>query len=134
MQLIVPSFTAVGDEDEQNRWWEMARTQVAFYGSTPNYAFIFDDIGFEGTTARIREKQKARDIEGMAGEVSDDVLEHFVIRCGWDDLADRLVERYEGIANRVVLYFAYQAWRRDAISLGRFGEVASDVHERTKTG
>ena len=36
--------------------------QVAFYGSTPNYAFIFEQLGFDGTTDRIRERQRARDL------------------------------------------------------------------------
>ena len=45
---------------------------LSFYGSTPNYAFIWDEAGFEGTTARIREKQKAGDFAGMAAEITDD--------------------------------------------------------------
>src|SRR5947207_604168 len=37
VELAVPVFTAAGDtEEERERWWEMARVQVAFYGSTPN--------------------------------------------------------------------------------------------------
>jgi probable F420-dependent oxidoreductase len=128
LALIVPCFTAVGDsEEERRRWREMARMQVAFYGSTPNYAFIFEQIGHEGTTARIREKQKAGDLAGMAGVVSDEILEHFLVESGWDDLADRLVERYEGLADRVVLYFAGMAWNQDPGSIGRWGEVARAV-------
>src|SRR3954470_2576850 len=71
--LIVPSFVAPGDPDEQKAWWEMARMQVAFYGSTPNYAFIFEQVGREGTTARIRERQKAGDLPGMAGGTDEQV-------------------------------------------------------------
>ncbi len=39
LELIVPVFTVVGDDEERSSWREMARMQVAFYGSTPNYAF-----------------------------------------------------------------------------------------------
>jgi len=128
LTLIVPCFTAAGDsEEERRRWREMARLQVAFYGSTPNYGFIFDQIGHEGTTARIREKQKAGDVAGMAAVVSDDILEHFVVSAGWDDLADALRRRYEGVADRVVLYFAGAAWNQDPASIGRWGEVARAV-------
>ena len=67
LAVIVPSFAAPGDTDEErDRWREMARMQVAFYGSTPNYGFIFEQLGREGTTERIRERQKAGDIAGMA--------------------------------------------------------------------
>lgn len=125
LAVIVPCFTAVGDtEEEQRRWWEMARAQVAFYGSTPNYGFIFDQLGHEGTTPRIRERQKARDLAGMAQVVGDDLLGHFVVRGTWDELPARLVERYGGTATRVVLYFAGMASAQDPSALERFGEVA----------
>ena len=35
---------------ERHGWRERARVQVAFYGSTPNYAFIFEQLDREGTT------------------------------------------------------------------------------------
>src|ERR1700735_2579852 len=65
--VIVPVMTIVGDSDEERaKERELVRASMSFYGSTPNYAFIWDEAGFEGTTARIREKQKAGDIPGMA--------------------------------------------------------------------
>ena len=73
--LIVPVTTIVGDSDEEiARDRAAARQMLSFYGSTPNYAFIWDEAGFEGTTARIREKQKANDFAGMAAEITDDHL------------------------------------------------------------
>jgi probable F420-dependent oxidoreductase len=51
LEVIVPAFLVVGDtEEERAAWREMARVQVAFYGSTPNYAFIFEQLDREGTT------------------------------------------------------------------------------------
>ena len=44
--------------------------QTAFYGSTPNYGFIFEQVGHPGTTERIRERQKAGDIAGHGGSAS----------------------------------------------------------------
>jgi probable F420-dependent oxidoreductase len=132
VQLIVPAFLAPGDtEEERKRWWEYARMQVSFYGSTPNYGFIFDQVGYEGTTPRIREKQKAGDLAGMAAQIDDDLLAHFCIAAPWDELADRVVERYEGTADRLVSYFTAGDWAQDRTSLGRWGEVARDVIART---
>jgi alkanesulfonate monooxygenase SsuD/methylene tetrahydromethanopterin reductase-like flavin-dependent oxidoreductase (luciferase family) len=111
----------IGDTDEERaRWREMARMQVSFYGSTPNYAFIFEQLGHEGTTERVREKQKAGDIGGMAACIDDDLLSHFVVDSDWDGAAAAISSRYRGIAARVVLYFG--AMDRD--NLGRWGEVA----------
>jgi probable F420-dependent oxidoreductase len=124
VQLIVPCFTAVGDSDEErSRWRELARNQVAFYGSTPNYAFIFELLGREGTTAKLREKQKAGDLAGMASVIDDDLLAHFVVESGWDGVAGAIRERYDGLASRVVVYFG--AFDRDA--LRRWGEVARQL-------
>ncbi len=107
LQVIVPSFIVVGDtEEEQATLRELARFQVGFYGSTPNYSFIFDQIGHEGTTAAIREKQKAGDLAGMAAVVTDEILDNFTVTGTWDEIPDRLLERYRGTATRVIDYFS----------------------------
>jgi probable F420-dependent oxidoreductase len=130
--LIIPTFAAPGSNaDEQQRRREDARRQVAFYGSTPNYAFIFEQLGREGVTARIRERQKAGDVEGMAAVIDDDLLAHFCVSGDWAEVADGVVARYGGVADRVVAYFAGTAWQEDAGSLGPWGELARDVVSRT---
>ena len=56
--VFVPVFTAAGDTaEERAQWRETTRTMVGFYGSTPNYAFIFEQLGRPGTTERLREAQ-----------------------------------------------------------------------------
>lgn len=133
--LIVPTFAAPGETaDERHRWREFARTQVAFYGSTPNYAFVFEQLGHEGVTARIRERQKLGDISGMASVVDDDVLDHFCISGDFGEVADGIVERYGGIASRVVAYSAGTAWLEDRRALGPWGELAREVVRRTEPG
>ena len=46
-----------------------------------------------GTTARIREKQKAGDFAGMAAQVSDDHVAAFATESTWDMLADTLIDK-----------------------------------------
>jgi probable F420-dependent oxidoreductase len=133
LHLTVPVFTAVGDTDEErDRLREMARGQVAFYGSTPNYGFIFDLLDREGTTDRLRARQKAGDINGMIGLIDDDLLNEFVLTGTFEDMPDLLVERYGGIADRVVCYFAGMAWAQDPESLTRWGQVARRVGALTE--
>jgi probable F420-dependent oxidoreductase len=128
LAVIVPTFAAPGGRaDEVQALREMARMQVAFYGSTPNYAFIFEQLGRPGTTAAIREKQKAGDLAGMAAVVDDDLLEHFCVSGDWGTVADGLIARHRGVATRVVSYFAGMAWARDAAALGPWGELARAV-------
>ncbi len=79
--VIVPVMTIVGDSDEErHNERELVRASMSFYGSTPNYAFIWDEAGFEGTTARIREKQKAGDFKGMAAQITDEHIATFADR------------------------------------------------------
>jgi probable F420-dependent oxidoreductase len=126
--IIVPVMTIVGDTDEErDKQREVVRTSMAFYGSTPNYAFIWDEAGFDGTTARIREKQKAGDIAGMAAQVSDDHIATFATEASWDTLADALTDKYAATATRLVLYNAVG----DRERFERYGEVARQVSARS---
>ena len=128
VQLTIPVFAVPGDSpEEQAPLLAVARTQIAFYGSTRNYAFQFDDLGFEGTSAKLNQHLKAGDMGAMADTITDDMLEHFAVRAPWDELADRLVDRYGGLATRLVMYTAEWSMRADPKNAGRWGEVARAV-------
>ena len=123
--MIVPALTIVGDTDEEiAKARELARLSLSFYGSTPNYAFIWDEAGFEGTTARVREKQKAGDFAGMAAEITDDHLAVFATQASWDTLAPTLVDKYGGIVDRLVLYSAAD---ESPERFARYGDVARAI-------
>ena len=93
-----------------------------------NYAFIWDEAGFDGTTARVRERQKAGDMAGMAAQITDEHLATFCTESTWDGLADALVEKYRGIAGRLVLYNGLMG---SPERIERFGEVARRIHALT---
>ncbi|WKG00851.1 TIGR03617 family F420-dependent LLM class oxidoreductase [Mycolicibacterium sp. HK-90] len=124
---IVPVMTIVGDSDEERaNERELVRASMSFYGSTPNYAFIWDEAGFDGTTARLRERQKAGDIAGMAAQITDDHIAAFATESTWDGLADALTAKYQGTATRLVLYNALGGPER----LERYGEIARQLAAR----
>ncbi|MDX1883218.1 TIGR03617 family F420-dependent LLM class oxidoreductase [Mycolicibacterium sp. 120270] len=122
--MIVPVMTIVGDTDEEReKEREGVRFSMSFYGSTPNYAFIWDEAGFEGTTARIREKQKAGDIAGMAAQITDEHIATFATESTWDGLADALIDKYGEVATRIVMYNALG----DPERVERYGAVAQRI-------
>ena len=124
--VIVPAMTITGDSDaERAAERELVRAQMSFYGSTPNYAFIWDEAGFEGTTARIRERQRAGDVAGMAAQVTDEHIAVFATESTWDGMAGALRAKYGGLASRLVLYNALTSTDR----LERYGEVARRLRE-----
>jgi len=129
VDLIVPVTTIVGDTDEElSAGRDAARRTLSFYGSTPNYAFVWDEAGFEGTTARIRERQKAGDLAGMAAQITDEHLAVFCTESSWDHLADALVETYAATISRLVLYNPASESRE---RFERYGAVARDISART---
>jgi probable F420-dependent oxidoreductase len=128
IDLIIPVMTIVGDtQEERQKEKEHLRAMLSFYGSTPNYAFIWDEAGFEGTTARVRQHQKAGDFAAMAAEITDDHLATFTTQATWDSLADELIARYGDVASRIVLYNA----GFDREKFARYGEVARQIVART---
>ena len=128
LEIIVPAFLVVGDtEAERAVWRERARVQVAFYGSTPNYAFIFEQLDREDMTDLLRERQRAGDIAGMAAAIDDDLLENFVTEGRWDDMADKIVAKYGGIATRIVSYFTGADAVQDPAAVERWGALARQV-------
>ena len=131
VELTVAVFAVAGDtKQERAPQLEWARRQVAFYGSTRNYAFQFDDLGFAGTSAALNERLKAGDLTGMSATVTDEMLAHFAVLGPWDGMAEALVGRYGGIATRIVLYLAPEIWAEDTTDpgvIGRWGEVEREI-------
>ena len=128
VELLVPVLTIVGNsEEEKAASRALCRQQVAFYGSTPNYSLQFDLLGFEGTTRRLREFQKAGDMAGMAAVITDEMLQHYTVEASWDDIADKLTQQYRSRSNRLIIYTAGMDYARDPSSIDRWGEVAKTL-------
>jgi alkanesulfonate monooxygenase SsuD/methylene tetrahydromethanopterin reductase-like flavin-dependent oxidoreductase (luciferase family) len=129
--LTVPVLPIVGDTDaEQEAMARLVRQQLGFYGSTPAYAFQFDRLGYEGLGGQLNALLKKGDIAGQAELLTDEVIDHFVVRSTWDGLAGALEQRYEGRADRLVAYLAHAMWQRDPESLQRWGAVARQFGTR----
>ncbi len=130
IDLMIPVFTVTGDTAEEKASSAgAAKRQIGFYGTTPNYAFQFDDLGFEGTTGRLRDAMKTGDLDAMEAVITDEMLDTYAVVADWDDLADRLIDRYRDRASRIVLYSAAPDLRGDGAgrTAGRWAEVASAV-------
>jgi probable F420-dependent oxidoreductase len=129
--FVCPLLTIVGDtEEERAKWRERARLQLAFYGSTRTYGKVFELHGWPGTSERLHELQARGDIPGMAATVTDEMLAVYALESSWDALADGIIDRYEGVADRIVCYFATASWERRPEVRVRWAEVARAVTGR----
>lgn len=132
--LEIPVMTGVGDSAaEIAATREHARGMIAFYGSTRTYSAVFEQHGFPGLSDRLHELQRAGDIAGMIGLITDDVLDHYVVAAPWDELGDALVARYTGLAPRIRLmsYTAINQYGKDPAVLDRWGAVADRIRSLT---
>jgi len=130
VKLVCPVFTIVGDTDEERaEWRRRVRFQIAFYGSTPAYANVFELHGWHGVSQRLTELQRAGDIAGMAGAITDEMLDVYAITATWSELPQRIVEKYHGVADRIILYFASEAWEQGPQQWERWRQLIARTRE-----
>jgi probable F420-dependent oxidoreductase len=128
LRVVCPVMANVGDtEQELAAARDAHRLRVAFYGSTRTYRGVFDLHGWEGTSDRLHELQRAGDLAGMAATITDDMLDTYTVTATWAELADVLVARYQGVADRLIMYNALEGWRPERATLERWRAVTQAV-------
>jgi hypothetical protein len=98
-----------------------------FFEIFRDYAFQFDDLGHHGLRDQLRDCLKTGDSVRSQALITDEILNQFAIVARWDDVADRMIERYKGIASRLVIYPPGR--EVDSKTFERWGEVARAVRQ-----
>jgi probable F420-dependent oxidoreductase len=128
IKIVCPVMAIIGDtEAERATAREQTRLRIAFYGSTRTYHGVFDLHGWEGTADRLHELQRAGDLAGMAATITDDMLDAYSLESTWDGLADALVAKYRGIADRIVMYDASANWSFGGGTFDRWRAITAAV-------
>jgi probable F420-dependent oxidoreductase len=105
VSLVAPVFTVVGEPGpELDRQRDAIRLQIAFYGTTPSYRRIFEVHGHPEMTAKLGGLLRAGDQAKLAAAIDDDLLDAFSVTAPWDGLADALISRFRGVAERIFPY------------------------------
>ncbi|HTP01014.1 MAG TPA: LLM class flavin-dependent oxidoreductase, partial [Anaerolineales bacterium] len=99
ISVSVTAFAATSSEEEQ-----FARSQLAFYASTPSYRAVMDLYGWGEVAGRLSAHAARGEWAEMPGVISDEMLREFCLVTKEADLPDALRERYAGIADRLTLY------------------------------
>jgi probable F420-dependent oxidoreductase len=103
------SFVVVGDtEAERAEQARMVKQQIAFYASTRTYAPVLAVHGWQDLTPKLHKKSVEGDWKGMADLITDEMLDTYAVTATYDQLRDRLVERYAGLLDRTALYQPYR--------------------------
>ncbi len=90
------------------------RQQIAFYGATRTYRRVLDLHGWGKISDHLHAKSVSGDWTGMPSEISDAMLDEFVLQGRWAALPDLIKERYGDTLDRVRLYMPFEEspnWR-----------------------
>ncbi len=116
LQLAASVFAATGnDKREIENMKNECKLQIAFYASTRTYRPVLELHGWGETCDSLHEKSLKGDWAGMASEITDAMIEEFVVEGRWNEVAGKIEERYRGIVDRVRLYFPFDGgeyWKK----------------------
>lgn len=109
VKLSCAIFVVTGrTEEERQRAAIEAKTQIAFYASTPSYRVVLEMSGWADLGDRLSRMAREGKWMEMWQEISDDMLEQIAVVASPEDLPHKVRERYEGILSRVGYYFPFR--------------------------
>ncbi len=128
IELIAPVFVITGQEEaEMDRLREDVRAQVSFYASTPSYRPVFACHGWEDVAEQLSRLAARGKWMEMPALVTDEMLSVFAVEGAWDELPARIIERYDGLLDRVMYYYLGQQPEAEA---AQWQPVVAAFHAR----
>lgn len=105
VQVQAVVLLVAGDDDEEREAAaSYARLQIAWSASTRTYSRIMEHLGWPEVPEKLHSLMSRGDFPGMVSTITDEMLSEFAVVAGVDDAADVILERYEGVADRVLFY------------------------------
>lgn len=108
IKVSTSAFVVTSPEEET-----FVRAQIAFYASTPSYRPVMELHGWEDTARQLSSLAARGAWADMAGLISDDMLREYAVVAPTADLPAALMERYQGLVDRLGVYIPYVPGKRD---------------------
>jgi probable F420-dependent oxidoreductase len=125
VEVSASIFVATGSSQaELDAAVAFARQQVAFYASTPSYAAVMDLHGWSAAREALSKLAVRKRWGEMSALISDEMLAEFAIICPWNELPDKIRQKYDGLLDRVTLYLPFdpaqnqEQWARLCAAFG----------------
>lgn len=111
------AFVITGSNaDEMAVMREAVRAQIAFYASTRTYKVVLDAHGWGDVSYRLHQKTVRGEWDRIPQEITDEMLEVFAVTGTYDEIAQKVTARYDGLLDRVSLSLPFdpqqEAWKR----------------------
>jgi len=105
VQLASAVFVITGpDEEAIERAKRPVREQIAFYASTPSYRPVLEAHGWEELGQELSRLAARKRWAEMPALIDDEMLETFATIAPYDQLANAVRARYDGLLDRVAYY------------------------------
>ncbi len=109
IQLTSAAFVVTGEtERDMENAKGAVKSQIAFYASTPSYEPVLAVHGWEGVGQTLNALARQGQWAEMADAVPDDMLHEFAVVAPYDQLAQRVCERYQGLLDRIAYYLEFE--------------------------
>jgi probable F420-dependent oxidoreductase len=105
---------------------DTVRTQIAFYASTPAYQAVLTHHGWDETGKRLHAMSVRQQWAEMPRQISDEMLDEWVISATYDELAGTLRSRLAGLFQTLVLVLPPEARRDDDLLRELLGRLQRD--------
>ncbi|MGE5217763.1 MAG: TIGR03617 family F420-dependent LLM class oxidoreductase [Chloroflexota bacterium] len=102
------------DAAEAAKYEAEIRRQISFYASTPPYRPVFELEGWGSVADELKTMAARERWQEMPSLITDDMLDVFALRGKWTDLPKRVLQKYEGLLDRVSYYFSVVAGENEA--------------------
>jgi probable F420-dependent oxidoreductase len=113
--LSTSAFVITGaNAAEIDRARGMIRQQISFYASTRTYRTVLEMHGWGNTCERLNERAAKGDWQGMAGEITDEMLDVYAVTGTYDEIVDKLKRKYDGLLDRLAFYMPFVPGQEDA--------------------
>jgi probable F420-dependent oxidoreductase len=108
LRLTCAIFVVTGrNADEMLNNAIMAKSQIAFYASTPSYSSVLEMHGWADLADRLNKMIREGRWDDLHTEISDDMLEQIAVVAPPDELPYKVKERYNGLLDRIGFYFPF---------------------------
>jgi probable F420-dependent oxidoreductase len=108
--ITVTAFVATSPQAR-----ESARSQLAFYASTPSYRAVMALHGWADVAEQLSAHAARSEWDQMPARITDEMLAEFCLLTDESQLAVALKQRYDGIADRLGLYSPFVPGEKDAV-------------------
>jgi probable F420-dependent oxidoreductase len=114
--ITTTPFVIVGrNAEEIERAKAGVRQQISFYASTRTYQVVLETHGWGDVAPKLNELAAKGDWAGMPKLITDEMLDVYAVTGTYENIGEKVLERFDGLLDRVNFYVPYKAAFDDAI-------------------